>query len=101
LYHYCRQYSIGFSGVSRLSQSCWLCESLGLISAVPRKKRRVGPAENEILGCGWSAQPTNRTPNTILLSYFVEVSDFLKAGENKQEILSNRAGIKIEEIYHP
>jgi len=37
---------------SGLSQSGWLCESLGLTPAAPRKKRGAGPAEKRDFGVG-------------------------------------------------
>jgi hypothetical protein len=48
-----------------LSQSRWPCEGLGLTSAASGGKE-------EILGCDWSAQPTNHTPDPILSSYYVK-----------------------------
>jgi len=38
--------------ISGLSQNGWLCESLGLTPAAPRKKRGAGPAEKRDFGVG-------------------------------------------------
>jgi len=63
-----------------LSQSRWLCESLGLTPAASRKGRGAGPAEKRDFGVwlvGAADQPHpkkhwGRLPNPILSSYFVK-----------------------------
>jgi hypothetical protein len=54
------------------SQSRWLCENFGLTPAAPCIKSWASAAEKRDLGCGWSAAPTNHTPNPILSIYFVK-----------------------------
>jgi len=52
------------------SQSRWLCESLGLTPAAPRKKRGAGPAEKRDFGVwlvGCADQPHPKPHSVKLL----------------------------------